>query len=66
MKTIDEKLIAKRRPGVPGAGLYPVTMQRLAEDRCRWRVGFCGQGRYFKNKSEAWRYIRKRFGEVRK
>lgn len=65
MKVISEKIVAWRRPGVPGAELFPVTVQRLAEDRCRWRVEFAGQGRYFKDESEAWQYIRERFGEVR-
>lgn len=62
MKIVDEKLIAKRRPGVPGAGLYPVTMQRLAEDRCKWRVEFASQGRYFREEEEMRRYLFERFG----
>lgn len=64
MKIVDERIVAKRRAGVPGAELFPVVLQELAGDRCRWCVRFCGQGRYFRDDEEMRQCLFERFRVV--
>lgn len=66
MKIVSEKIVSKRRPGVPGAESSVVTVQQLAGDYYRWRVGFAGQGRYFRGEEEMRQYLYERFGAVMK
>lgn len=62
MKIVAETVVAWHKPGASGAEPHPVTVQRLAEDRCKWCVRFCGQGKYFVNDLELLAYLKYRFG----
>lgn len=66
MRIAEEKVIARRRVGVPRSSeLFPVVVQRVEGcGPCAYCLQFAGAGRYFKSWPEVQRYALERFGAV--